>query len=409
MENQGQKHEPMTSQEQKFTLPKRSDGRPKWIVPVIVIAGIIILGVGAWAGYNYWLKPAVPEEQPAQEQEQPTEEEIDEFADWQTYRNEEYGFEFKYPPTYDFIDYTLQSPRDVSPTELSLGLSAYSVYTSIAADSPCETIYSGNFQEQKQMFDEANFGSNFDEGFWKTSAMISHSKVFKNKEGIKIAHGISSCQGHVEDDDLGALQYVALIFNEHMRIDLGFNINNEQLGGVKVKELEEKMNNIVEEKDDSKAQEIYNNFLKILDSFKLSSLGDSLKLKTFRNERDGYEIKYPADFEVYDDDLNEKTVFVGTNPAHRSPSEGISIRIIDKNILERVKEIKEEDELTKVLFEIDKFNFNEIEAYEIIVTTSIGYNEAHYLFGKNNKKFEIIWENQNMAQEEILFTFKFLD
>jgi len=239
--------------------------------------------------------------------------------------------------------------------------------------------------------------------------MINHSKVFKNKEGIKIVHGISSCHGHVEDDDPGFLQYVALMFNEHMRIDLSFNINNEKLGGVKVKELGKKMRNIVEGKDGSEAQEIYNNFLKTLDSFKLTELGNNLKLKTYRNERDGYEIKYPIDFSVYDDDPNKKIVFVGTNPAHRSPNEGISIRIIDKDILERVKEVKEQDELTAVLFETDKFNFNEIEVYEIIITTPIGYNEAHYLFSKNDKNFEIIWENQNMAQEEILFTFKFLD
>jgi len=543
MENQEQKpipETPITSEQPASPAGRPTKkAKPKWIVPAIIVAGIIILGVGGWFGYNYLLKPAIPEgaiewqiyknDEYSIEFKYPqnwnlgenyldkeetqliltvtdgvdpvkmvvcpktcvhsgaegynsTESEIslgeekfkrldfyyeevkklsflypkdfiklgwcigcnddswsdegrielralneedwnilnqilssfkvakiDEFADWETYKNEEYGFELKYPHNYDFIDYTLLSPKDVSPTELSFDLSAYSIYTSIMADGVCGTIYSGSFQEQKQMFDEANFGSNFDKGFGRTSAMINHSKVFKNKEGIKIVHGISSCQGHVEDDDPGFLQYVALMFNEHMRIDLSFNINNEKLGGVKVKELGKKMRNIVEGKDGSEAQEIYNNFLKTLDSFKLTELGNNLKLKTYRNERDGYEIKYPIDFSVYDDDPNKKIVFVGTNPAHRSPNEGISIRIIDKDILERVKEVKEQDELTAVLFETDKFNFNEIEVYEIIITTPIGYNEAHYLFSKNDKNFEIIWENQNMAQEEILFTFKFLD
>lgn len=75
--------------------------KPKWIVPAIVIAGIIILGAGTWAGYNYWLKPAIPEEQPTEEQQQQeekkTKKEQNKFVDWKTYRNKEYGFEFKYP------------------------------------------------------------------------------------------------------------------------------------------------------------------------------------------------------------------------------------------------------------------------------------------------------------------------
>jgi len=187
MENQEQKPVPETSITLEQPTKKQ---KPKWIVPAIIIAGIIVLGVGAWAGYNYWLKPVVPEKQPAEEQQ---EEEPDEFADWETHKNEEYGFELKYPHNYDFIDYALQSPRDVSPTELSFGLSVYSIHTSIIADGPCGTIYSGSFQEQKQIFDEANLDSDFDEGFRKTSAMINHSKVFRNKEGVKIVHGISSC------------------------------------------------------------------------------------------------------------------------------------------------------------------------------------------------------------------------
>ena len=39
--------------------------KPKWLLPVIVIVGIIVLGVGVWAGYNYWLKPGPPEEEEA--------------------------------------------------------------------------------------------------------------------------------------------------------------------------------------------------------------------------------------------------------------------------------------------------------------------------------------------------------
>ena len=92
MENKEQQQDQkiISEQTQKQLIKKQ---RPRWIVPVIIIAGIIILGIGVWFEYNYWLKSAVPEEQSVEEQQ----EEVDEFTDWKTYRNEKYGFELKYP------------------------------------------------------------------------------------------------------------------------------------------------------------------------------------------------------------------------------------------------------------------------------------------------------------------------
>ena len=62
-QQQEQKVVPEQVQEQLIKKQK-----PKWIVPAIVIVGIIILGVGAWVVYNYWFKPALPEEQSTEEQ-----------------------------------------------------------------------------------------------------------------------------------------------------------------------------------------------------------------------------------------------------------------------------------------------------------------------------------------------------
>lgn len=109
MENQEQKPEPATPETPITPEQPTKKAKPRWIVPVIVIAGIIVLGIGVWAGYNYWLKPAPPEEQSSEQEQQ--QEKPDEFADWETYRNEEYGFEFKYPNDWYIKNINLTVPR----------------------------------------------------------------------------------------------------------------------------------------------------------------------------------------------------------------------------------------------------------------------------------------------------------
>jgi len=75
----------METQEQKLQKLKS-----RWLIPTIIVVGIIFLGLGTWAGYIQWNKPK-------NSQQLPQEELKDEFEGWQIYRNEEYGFEFKYP------------------------------------------------------------------------------------------------------------------------------------------------------------------------------------------------------------------------------------------------------------------------------------------------------------------------
>lgn len=88
--------QPVTPQ-QPQQKPASPAGRPKWLIPVIVIVGVIILGFAAWGGYELF-KPTpskLPEGGEAAE---------DEFKDWKTYQNEEYGFEMRYPSTMTVVD-----------------------------------------------------------------------------------------------------------------------------------------------------------------------------------------------------------------------------------------------------------------------------------------------------------------
>ncbi|MBU3922893.1 hypothetical protein KJ684_01490 [Patescibacteria group bacterium] len=94
----------MENQEQKPNLetPKTTEEptkkpKPKWLISVIVIAGIIVLGLIVCGAFEVFKSPTEPEEI--------TE---DEFKDWEIYRNEEYGFEFKYPGDWKMIKDTVE-------------------------------------------------------------------------------------------------------------------------------------------------------------------------------------------------------------------------------------------------------------------------------------------------------------
>jgi len=110
----------------------------KKTITITIIAIIVLVGVG----YGVWMWQGNPDVALNEQASTSTQQVSDEYADWKVYKNETYGFEFKYPKDWGIKE---------------------EIYNSNMGEGACETIESIELINKslgKQVYEAAPPGEN---------------------------------------------------------------------------------------------------------------------------------------------------------------------------------------------------------------------------------------------------------
>ena len=188
-------------------------------------------------------------------------------AGWKTYTNSTYGFSFKYPNGINLVNSTSKS----DDTKTNLWIDASNIETVAEADGACGSSSPALYQQQKTAFDPIKNNTNFDQEFDLTSAMTEYSTVKTMTNNVKFAYGQDLCRGIVQDSDTTSYSFIALTFNQNTRATLRMTLSGKQSDNITVKDLETNSEKISNGTYKGQAQQSYDNFVKILSTFKFTS------------------------------------------------------------------------------------------------------------------------------------------
>jgi eight-cysteine-cluster-containing protein len=241
--------------------------KPKWLVLFVIIAGIIVLGLIGWEVYYCWFKFTPVEGWPK--------EKGSELTPWKTYRNEEYGFEVKYPGNWE-LGYTSKSWREPEK-EMYFLEKEYEVW-------PGSFEINIFLNPEKLSIKE----------WWKLQTAESE------KEKL-------NCQQQTQPDtmclsrkDLLTLKEEQLNFKGIPAQKIWENAFNYAIECIQVTEktyVYELCYEAEENSPDPNYEEHRKIYNQILSTFKFI---DTSSWKTYRNEEYGFEFKYPESFYLLD-------------------------------------------------------------------------------------------------------------
>jgi len=242
-------------------IPKKP-GLPTWASVLIMVGAVIIVGTGGYLAYQYFVPPAEPDELPATGEEGAA----DETADWQTYRNEEHGFEFEHLVSYYVISFIPEYYKNKpvifevvpicidenqidgagTPIHLSVTIGSINLYPDLDLNDYTDSFL--NLPSKK--YNELDF--------WGDEKMVI--EVIKND--LKYRIEIPNIIGKLDD----TYEHEGICDKEGYR-DEDVNYSS--------KDIE-----------------------RILNSFKFIEPDETADWQVYQNEEYGFEVKYPNNFTV---------------------------------------------------------------------------------------------------------------
>jgi len=307
-------------------MPFITQGETNWKFLLIVVVLAVIVGGGA-----LWY-----EKRPEQ-QYQPVEIKKSEIANWETYRNDEYGFEIKYPKDWQ-------------------------VEVSAVKSIKIKNLISGSYFEIIENKNENNLTLN---EWFKELTIIDGRPTLKASAKETSINGVKAYKLNSELEPPNPLFEIVGIADTQKRIFTLYAYSRQ---------LDD---NIILEK--------------MLSTFKFIKGFETADWQTYRNEEYGFEFKYPGIFDRFENCKlieNDNTVAVGSR---------FAISILDAkelNLLEYVAKVKEESLREQVspppeeAWHQEDIYVGGIKGIKVVWFHGSRYSQMIYL-SKDNRIFDI--------------------